>query len=304
MPQLAQQMQPDHRRRRWSSAASKSRDTDPGRPGETDGQRLSLEDVRSQIVFTTVDSPKGNIEARRAPTRSTPRQMINAKDWNASSLAYRNGAVADPRHRPAVSGPEDRQAGAWANGNAACVLVVFKQPGANVIDTVDRSNWMLPAAVCRIRRRDQDRRHQRRTPDHSRRRRGRSVHPAFDHCAGRHGHLRIPAQLLGDGDPTVTVLSRCSALRADVGIGYTLDNLSADGADHRGGLRRPTTPSCMLENITRYIEERREADGRRFQGRQRNRFHDRINQHFAGRGVLIPLLLMGGIIGGCSANSR
>ena len=44
----------------------------------------------------------------------------------------------------AVAGPEDAKQAAWANGKRGIFLVVFKQPGANVIDTVDRIKAALP----------------------------------------------------------------------------------------------------------------------------------------------------------------
>ena len=44
----------------------------------------------------------------------------------------------------AVAGPENAKLAAWANGKRGVFLVVFKQPGANVIETVDRIKAALP----------------------------------------------------------------------------------------------------------------------------------------------------------------
>ena len=50
----------------------------------------------------------------------------------------------------AVTGPEDAKQAAWANGKRGVFLVIFKQPGANVIDTVDRIKAQLPRLVAAI----------------------------------------------------------------------------------------------------------------------------------------------------------
>ena len=50
----------------------------------------------------------------------------------------------------AVSGPEDTKQAAWANGKRGVFLVIFKQPGANVIDTVDKIKAELPRLVAAI----------------------------------------------------------------------------------------------------------------------------------------------------------
>ena len=54
-------------------------------------------------------------------------------------MAYRNGAAVRVKDvGQAVEGPENLYTGAWDNGKRAILLVVFKQPGANVIETVDK----------------------------------------------------------------------------------------------------------------------------------------------------------------------
>ncbi len=50
----------------------------------------------------------------------------------------------------AVTGPEDAKQAAWANGKRGVFLVVYKQPGANVIDTVDKIKAQLPRLVAAI----------------------------------------------------------------------------------------------------------------------------------------------------------
>ena len=76
-------------------------------PAKLVAKGLSLEDVRSQIAITTVDSPKGNIDgATRAYTIYANDQLTASKDWNDVIIAYRNGGPLRIRDiGQAVSGP-------------------------------------------------------------------------------------------------------------------------------------------------------------------------------------------------------
>ena len=109
-------------------------------PAKLVAKGLSLEDVRSQIAITTVDSPKGNIDGGpRSYTIYANDQLPTPRTGTTSSSPT---ATARPlRIRDigaAVTGPEDAKQAAWANGKRGVFLVVFKQPGANVIETVDK----------------------------------------------------------------------------------------------------------------------------------------------------------------------
>ena len=115
-------------------------------PAKLVAKNLSLEDVRAQLSVMTVNSPKGNIDGeRRSYTIYANDQLTAAKDWNDVIIAYRNGAPLRVRDiGQAIAGPEDAKKAAWASGKRGVFLVVFKQPGANVIDTVDRIKAELP----------------------------------------------------------------------------------------------------------------------------------------------------------------
>jgi len=121
--------------------------------------------------------PEGNIDGdTRAYTVYANDQLLDSKDWNDVIVAYRNGGPLRIRDiGQAVTGPEDAKQAAWANGKRGVFLVVFKQPGANVIETVDKIKATLrgwsPRSAC-----DQDRGHQRSHPDHPGCRRRRTVH--------------------------------------------------------------------------------------------------------------------------------
>ncbi|NLH81247.1 MAG: multidrug efflux RND transporter permease subunit [Phyllobacteriaceae bacterium] len=113
---------------------------------------LSLEDVRSQIAVSTVDAPKGSLDGTtRSFTIHADDQLTRVDQWNDLVVAYRNGAPIRIRDLgQAVSGPEDAKQAAWSNGKRGVTLIVFKQPGANVIDTVDGIRAALPTLTAAL----------------------------------------------------------------------------------------------------------------------------------------------------------
>jgi HAE1 family hydrophobic/amphiphilic exporter-1 len=115
-------------------------------PAKLYARDLTLEDVRTPLSITTVNSPKGSIDStNRGYTIYTNDQLIDAKSWDDVILAYRNGSPIRVRDvGQAILGPEDTKKAAWANGNRGVFLIVYKQPGANVIETVDRIKAELP----------------------------------------------------------------------------------------------------------------------------------------------------------------
>jgi HAE1 family hydrophobic/amphiphilic exporter-1 len=115
-------------------------------PAKLVAKNLSLEEVRSQLAISTVNSPKGSIDGEvRSYTIYANDQLMVADPWNNVIIAYRNGAplrVRDIGH--AIAGPEDAKKAAWAQGKRCVFLVIYKQPGANVIETVERITRQLP----------------------------------------------------------------------------------------------------------------------------------------------------------------
>ena len=108
---------------------------------------LNIDDLRSTIANANVNTPKGNFDG---PTRS---YSINANDQLRSPqefrdlvIAYRGGApvrLADVAE--VIEGPENIRLGAWMNDVPAVIVNVQRQPGANVIETVDAIKAVLPA---------------------------------------------------------------------------------------------------------------------------------------------------------------
>jgi hydrophobe/amphiphile efflux-1 (HAE1) family protein len=121
-------------------------------PAKVAALGMSLEDVRNAILQATTDSPKGSIDG---PTRTFTiydnDQELQAGPWNDVILAYKNGAPIRVRDvGRAIEGPENTKLAAWADGNGAILLAVFKLPGANVIATVDNVLAALPRLQAAI----------------------------------------------------------------------------------------------------------------------------------------------------------
>src|SRR5947209_935917 len=121
-------------------------------PARLASMNMTLEDVRQLLVTATVDGPKGVIDG---PTRALSvyanDQITKAKDFDNLILAWRNGAPVRVRDiGRAVDGPENARVAGWQNGKRGIQLFVFKQPGANVIDTVERVKAAMPALRAAI----------------------------------------------------------------------------------------------------------------------------------------------------------
>ncbi len=113
---------------------------------------LQMEDVAGVITAATVDAPKGSINGpKRALTIYDNDQLLKAAPWNDVVVAYKNGAPIRIRDIGiAVDGPENRLLKAWQNGHDGILLLVNKQPGANVIEAAQRVQTLLPRAMQSI----------------------------------------------------------------------------------------------------------------------------------------------------------
>jgi HAE1 family hydrophobic/amphiphilic exporter-1 len=196
----------------------------------------------------------------------------------------------------AVTGPEDAKQAAWANGKRGVFLVVYKQPGANVIETVDKIKSLLPRLVAGI--------------------------PAaikIDVISDRTQTIRAAVEdvqftllltvflvvmvififlrsFWATVIPAVTVplalLGACALMWV---FGYTLDNLSLMALTIAVGFVVDDA-IVMLENIARYVEEGEKPLAAAFKGANEIGFTI-VSISISLVAVLIPLLLMGGIIG-------
>jgi hydrophobe/amphiphile efflux-1 (HAE1) family protein len=113
---------------------------------------ISLEDVRSVISQANVDLPKGTLNSpRQSYTLNTNDQLLNPGAYDDLILAYRNGSPVRVKDiGRAIDGPENNRLAAWFNKTQAIILPIQRQPGANVIETVDRIKAMLPILQASI----------------------------------------------------------------------------------------------------------------------------------------------------------
>ena len=107
---------------------------------------LNIDDLRTTIGNANVNAPKGTFDGpRQAYSINANDQLKNPADYNELVIAYRNGApvrLADVA--TAVEGPENAKLAGWMNTEPAIIVTVQRQPGANVIDVVDRIQALLP----------------------------------------------------------------------------------------------------------------------------------------------------------------
>ena len=118
-------------------------------PARLASMGLTMEDVRNVLTNATVDNPKGSIDGpKQSYTIYANDQLTKAEPYNNIIIGYRNGApirIGDIGR--AVAGPQNRELAAWTNGKRAVLLLVFKQPNANVISTADGVKARLPDAA-------------------------------------------------------------------------------------------------------------------------------------------------------------
>jgi multidrug efflux pump len=113
---------------------------------------LNLQSLRAVIAAANVNQPKGNFDG---PERSF---MLDANDQLRSADAYRDLIVAYSGGAPlrlsdvadVVDGAENTRLGAWADDAPAVLVNVQRQPGANVIDVVDRVKALLPQLTASL----------------------------------------------------------------------------------------------------------------------------------------------------------
>ena len=259
---------------------------------------LQLEDVANVITQATVDAPKGSINGpQRSMTIYDNDQLLKAAPWNDVVVAYKNGAAIRIRDiGVAVDGPENRLIRAWQNGLNGILLLIYKQPGANVIEAVDRVQKLLPHALA-------------------------SVPPSIkvDTVANRTTTIKASVEdvevtlgitivlvvlviflflrnLWATIIPGVTVplalLGTCAMMYV---LGFSLDNLSLMALTIAVGFVVDDA-IVMLENVYRHIEDGMTPLEATLKGAGEIGFTI-LSISVSLVAVFIPLLLMGGIIG-------
>ncbi|MCL2636137.1 MAG: efflux RND transporter permease subunit, partial [Betaproteobacteria bacterium] len=283
-------------------------------PAKLKAVGLSLEDIRGVIASTTVSSPTGTIDGeRQAFNVYTNDQLLRAAPWNEVVLAWKNGAPIRVRDiGVAVDAPENSKIAAWGFKGAGApaddgsgrsisdgriiMLAIFKMPGANVIETVDRVLAALPRLEAGI------------PPSIT-------VFEVMDRTQTIRASVKeveftlILSMLLVVGvifvflrNVTVTLIPSVTIPLAILGtaavmypLGYSLDNLSLMALTISVGFVVDDA-IVMLENIYRHVENGMKPLQAALQGASEIGFTI-ITISVSLIAVFIPLLLMGGIVG-------
>jgi multidrug efflux pump len=114
--------------------------------------QIGLEDVRTALSGANANTPKGHFANKDHVWEvGANDQIFKAIDYKPLVVAYRNGAAVHVSDvGDAVDSVEDLRNAGYANGKPSVLLVIFRQPGANIIDTVDRIRAIMPQLQAEI----------------------------------------------------------------------------------------------------------------------------------------------------------
>ena len=107
---------------------------------------INLEDVRTALQQTSLDQAKGNFDGPQQDYQiQSNDQLLNASDFEQVIIAYHNGSPVKLSDVATVeNGVENTRQAAWMNETPAVIVNIQRQPGANIIQVVDRIKKLLP----------------------------------------------------------------------------------------------------------------------------------------------------------------
>jgi len=259
---------------------------------------LNLDDLRVMLNSANANRPKGELsDDQQAWSLSTTDQLLQADAYRPLIVTYRNGgAVRLGDIATVTESVEDVRTGGLANGKPAVLVIIFRQPGANIIDTVDRITALLP--VLRT-----------------------AVPPAVQLSVVQNATTTIRASVR---DVEITLLISVvlvilvvflflrnlrSTLIPSVAVpislvgtfggmylfGYSLDNLSLMALTIATGFVVDDA-IVVIENITRHLEQGMEPLDAALRGAREIGFTV-LSISISLVAVFIPILMMGGIVG-------
>src|SRR5580692_9290898 len=259
---------------------------------------VGLDTVRNALNAANANRPKGKVSnSTTTYTFSDTDQLFTADQYRPLIVAYHNGAavrlgdVAD-----VVDSVSDSRNIGLANGKPGVLIIVFRQPGANIIETVDRVRALMPFLQS-------------------------SISPAINLSIAMDRTVTVRASVK-DIETTLiisvilvilvvfaflrtvraTIIPSVAVPLSLVGtfggmylLGYSLDNLSLMALAISTGFVVDDA-IVVLENITRYVEQGMDAVQAAFKGAEEIGFTV-LSMSVSLVAVFIPLLLMGGIVG-------
>ena len=116
------------------------------------GSGMGLEDVRTSLTAANANRPKGEVAGTdRTWSLSTTDQLLTAAEYRPLVIRYQNGAAVRLADIATVTDSvEDIRTAGSANGKPGIILIIFRQPGANIINTVDGIRAVLPQLQASI----------------------------------------------------------------------------------------------------------------------------------------------------------
>jgi len=259
---------------------------------------LSLEDVRVALAAANANRPKGALGGpARGWSISTTDQLLKAADYQPLVIRYQNGAALKLGDVARVTDSvEDIRAGGLSNGKPAIIIIIFRQPGANIIETVDRVRALLPQFQASI------------PPtvklsvviDATRTIRASVRDVQITLCVSILLVILVVFVFLRSGRstliPSVAVpISLIGTFGVMYLLGYSLDNLSLMALTVATGFVVDDA-IVVVENVTRHLEEGLPPFAAALKGAQEIGFTV-MSISISLVAVFIPILLMGGIVG-------
>ena len=256
-------------------------------PTQLTNYGLGLEDVRSALSHANANSPKGELSGDTISwTLGATDQLLKADQYRPLIVTYHNGAavrlsdIAD-----VVDSVEDLRNAGMVNAQPAVLIIVFRQPGANIIDTVDRVLAALPQLQAAI-------------PP------AIKLTVTLDRTTTIRASVRdveitllisvalvILVVYLFLRDVWVTLIPGVAVPISLIGtfgvmylLGFSLNNLSLMALTISTGFVVDDA-IVVLENIIRYVEHGLSPFEAAIRGRRRDRVHRDLDQHLADRGI-------------------
>ncbi len=267
-------------------------------PTQLNGYGLGLQDVAAMLSRQNANSPKGQVaDSTTSADIVTNDQLLKAVDYMPLVVGYHNGAAVKLSDVANVQdSTENIRAAGFVNGKPSVLIIIFRQPGANIIDTVDRIKAAIPALQASIPSAIDTRIVMDRTLTirASVRDVERSLMISISLVilvvfvflrsvrATLIPSVAVPASLIG----TFGVMYLCH---------YSIDNLSLMALTISTGFVVDDA-IVVIENITRYLEQGMPPMQAAFKGAREIGFTV-LSISISLVAVFIPILMMGGIVG-------
>ncbi len=267
-------------------------------PGQMNKYDIGFEQVRSVLSGANANTPKGYFSDGHLTWEvGANDQIFHAVDYQPLIVAYHDGmAVRIQDIGQAVDGPEDLRNAGYANGKPSVLIIIWRQPGANIIDTVDRIRAVMPQLKAAM-------------PQ------AIDMQVAMDQTVTIRASVTNVEQTLIISvllvilvvfvflrNPRATLIPSIAVPVSIIGtfgamylLGYSLDNLSLMALTICTGFVVDDA-IVVIENITRYLEQGLPPFQAALRGAQEIGFTV-LTMSTSLVAVFIPLLLMGGIVG-------